>query len=311
MCNVAALLDLESASSGSGYEARALIFGVTGQDGYYLRQICAREGVAVYGVSRSGGDWIKGDVGDCNFVRTIIRRLRCSYVFHLAANSTTRVEAIFENHAAIASGTINILESCREYCPGARVFLSGSALQFESDGSPVSDSMPFAASSGYVVARNYSALAARYYRSLGLRTYVGYFCHHDSPLRAERHLNVRILRAAQRIRAGSRERLIIDYPHVIKEFNFAGDIMEAVWLMVNQDRVFESVIGSGIGHPIVDWVRICFEQVGLDWKEHVDITDRGRPDFERLVADPSVVHSLGWRPQVDIRELAELMAAGT
>jgi GDPmannose 4,6-dehydratase len=284
---------------------------VTGQDGYYLREICARHALAVYGVSRSGDGWIEGDVSDSDFVQDIVRTLRCSHVFHLAANSTTRIEAIYQNHAAIASGTINILESCRKYSPGSRVFLAGSALQFESNGLPVCEVMPFAASSGYVIARNYSVFAARYYRSLGLRTYVGYFCHHDSPLRAGRHLNVRILRSAQRIRTGSRERLTIDHPHVIKEFNFAGDIMEAVWLMVNQDRVFEAVIGSGLGHPIVDWVRICFERVGLDWREHVDSGETGRPEFERLVADASVVHSLGWRPRVDIRELAELMAAGT
>lgn len=284
-----------------------LIFGAAGQDGYYLSEICTREGFSLSGVSRSGGNWQAGDVSDTQFVKQLIRSLRCSYVFHLAANSTTEHSALYENFSSIAKGTINILESCREYVPDARVFISGSALQFVNDGRLVSVDMPFSNSSAYVIARNYAVSAARYFRTLGLRAYVGYFCHHDSPRRSQRHLSMKIVRAAQEIRKGAMTQLEIDYPGVTKEFNFAGDLMEAVWLLVNQDEVFECVIGSGRGHSILDWVRICFELNGLNWNDHVVKTGLGKAPFDRLVGDPTVVQSLGWQPRVNINELASMM----
>lgn len=286
----------------------ALIFGVTGQDGWYLSRICSREGVAVYGVSRSGGDgWVKGDVGDRRFVDDVIRELRCDYTFHLAADSTTRHEALFRNVNAIVSGSTNILEASLRHAPNSKVFLAGSALQFESGGELVSVSMPMAASSAYVIARNYASFAAKYYRTLGLRTYVGYFCHHDSPLRRERHLSAKVASTVARIRNGSKEKLEIEYPEVIREFNFAGDVMEAVWMLVNQEDITNCVIGSGHGSSVRDWIELCFRLAALDWHEHVVVTPKGPPPFQRLVADSSMIRSIGWKPVTDIVGLAEMM----
>src|SRR5205085_129762 len=142
------------------------------------------------------------------------------YIFHLAANSTTRHEAVFDNHAAISTGAINILEAAYRHSFQSRVFLSGSAAQFENDGTPIDEDTPFAALNPYAVSRIHSVYAGRYYRSLTLKVYVGYFFNHDSPLRTERHVNQKIALAARKIAAGSREKLEIGDASVKKEFNF-------------------------------------------------------------------------------------------
>ena len=132
---------------------KALIFGITGQDGYYLSQLCQENNIEIVGVSRSKGDWIQGSVADYNFVEQLIKKHQPDYIFHFAANSTTKHVAIFENHEAISSGTFNILESVRLYSPQTRVFLSGSAMQFENTGFPIDELVSFEASSPYSVSR--------------------------------------------------------------------------------------------------------------------------------------------------------------
>ena len=154
---------------------KALIFGVTGQDGYYLSKLLTKNNYLVIGVSRKKGDWISGDVSDLKFVENIIKAEKPDIVFHLAANSTTRHDALFENHETISTGTLNILESVYKFHPKCKVFLSGSAMQFANNGSPIDEHTPFEASSPYAVARIQSTYAARYYRSKGLEVYMGYF----------------------------------------------------------------------------------------------------------------------------------------
>ncbi len=279
---------------------KAIIFGSGGQDGYYLKQLLCHENVEVIGVSRSAD--IVGDVADRAFVEQIIASDRPEYIFHFAACSTTGHEAVFENHDAIATGTINILEAAYRHCPGSKVFLSGSAMQFENNGTPIDEQTPFAPLSPYAVSRIASVFAGRYYRSLSMRVYVGYLFNHDSPRRSARHVNKLIADAA---REG--KQIEIGDISVKKEFNFAGDIMEAVWLLVNQDVVFEAVIGSGREHSIEEWLELCFGLAGTDWRDHV----REKPDFtseyRTLVSDPALITALGWRPKVDIGGLARIM----
>ena len=288
---------------------KAIIFGASGQDGFYLTKFLQRERIETFGVARTMGDAI-GDVADRDFVERLIKQYEPDYVFHFAANSTTRHDAVFENHAAIGTGTINILEAVYKYRPNAKVFLSGSAMQFENDGTPIDETTPFAASSAYAASRIHSIYAGRYYRSLGLKVYAGYFFNHDSPRRTESHVNQKIARAAKRIALGSKETLEIGAPEVKKEFNFAGDIVEAVWLLVNQDEIFEAVIGSGSAHSINEWLDLCFALVGKDWREHVKVKAGFEPEYKILVSNPARIFSLGWRPQVGIEKLAQMMTAG-
>lgn len=287
----------------------ALIFGSSGQDGHFLSALLRANDIAVIGVSRSAGD-VRGSVSDSSLVESLVRQHQPDYVFHLAANSTIRHEALFENHDTISTGTLNVLESVRRHCPGARVFLSGSALQFQNVGQPLNEQAAFAATSPYAVARIQSVYAGRYFRStFGSRVYVGYFFNHDSPLRSERHVNQKIVRAVQRIADGSRERLALGNIEVAKEFNYAGDVVAAVWALVNQDAVFEAVIGSGRAYPIREWVAYCFRAIGRPSEPHVTTASDYVAEYDVLVSDPALIRGLGWQPAVDFHALADLMLA--
>lgn len=286
---------------------KALLFGANGQDSHYLATLLSRQGMEILGVARSGGT-LPGDVADSAFVDAIIREHKPEFVFHLAAISSTRHDTLFENHRAIATGTLNVLESVRLRSPESRVFLSGSAMQFRNEGRPIDEQTPFEASSPYSVARIHSVYAARYYRAaFGLKAFVGYFFNHDSPLRSERHVNQKVVATARRIAAGSSEKLVIGNLDVRKEFNFAGDVVTAIWTLVNQEAVHEAVIGCGEAHSIREWTEYCFRKLGLDWREHVQLDSSFVPEYQLLVSAPALLRSLGWRPSLDIFGLADLM----
>lgn len=282
-----------------------IIFGISGQDGFYLKRLCEGNGYKVIGVSRSTGDWIQGSVSDKAFVVQLIKQHQPYCVFHLAANSSTRHDLIFENNETICTGSINILEAVYTVSNHSKIFLSGSGLQFANKGVPIIETDDFFAGSPYAAQRIYTTYLARYYRTLGVQVYVGYFFHHDSPLRSDRHLNIKIVNAALQIKAGSNEVIEIGNPDVIKEFNHAQDMMQAVWLLVSQEMIHEAVIGSGKGYTIWDWINLCAEITGADLKKHVRINNEFKAEFEQLVSDPFALVQLGWKPTYTIRELAE------
>jgi GDPmannose 4,6-dehydratase len=287
---------------------KCIIIGINGQDGHYLADLLALMGVEVIGVSRFDGNWIKGDVADFAFVESLINSHQPDYIFHFAANSTTRHTALFDNHNAISTGTLNILESVKLHCAQAKVFLSGSATQFENKGLPIDEKTPFEAKSPYSVARIHSTYAGRYYlQTFGIKVYIGYFFNHDSPLRRERHVNKKITAAINRIANGSNEKLELGNVDVQKEFNYAGDIVEAVWMLVNQDSLFEAVIGSGDLHSIREWTEYCFAKVNKNWDDFVEIRKDFVPEYNILVSNPALIKSLGWQPKVDFYQLADMM----
>lgn len=285
---------------------KALIFGASGQDGHYLAEVCRARGVEPVGVARTGAA-VRGDVGSFEEVRALVEAHRPGYVFQLAASSTTRHDALFENHETISTGALNVLEAVRRHAPAARVFLAGSGVQFENAGAPISERTPFAATSPYAVARIQSVYAARYFRTLGVRAYVGYLFHHESPLRKPGHLAMTVALAARRIAAGSAEPLEIGDAGVEKEWTFAGDVAEAIFTLVSQDAVLEAAIGSGVAHSVEAWLERCFAAVGLDWRDHVRRRSGFVPEYRRLVSDPATIRSLGWAPRVGLDELARMM----
>lgn len=285
---------------------KAVIFGANGQDGFYLSEILNRQNIQVIGTSRKSGDVI-GDVADWNFVENLLKTEKPDYVFHLAANSTTRHDALFENHQTISTGTLNILETVYKHKLRSKIFLSGSAVQFKNSGEPIDENTPFAAISPYAVSRIQSIYAGRYYRSLGLEVYAGYFFNHDSPLRCEQHVNRKIVDAAKRIQAGDTEKFELGDITVKKEFNFAGDMMEAVWRLVDQNEVFEAVLGSGKVYSIEYWLELCFAQIGKDWRDYVVIKNDFKSEYKVLQSNPALIESLGLPPRVEIEELAAMM----
>ncbi|HLO47166.1 MAG TPA: GDP-mannose 4,6-dehydratase [Kamptonema sp.] len=284
----------------------ALIFGANGQDGYYLSELCKAKGINPLGISRSQ-DWIRGDVSNYEQVEQLVKEYKPTYIFHLAAKSTTRHDALFENHAAISTGTLNILEAAYKNSPNSKVFITGSGVQFYNDGNPISEDTAFEASSTYAVARIQSVYAARYYRSIGIKAYVGYLFHHESPLRKPNHVSQKIVMAAKRIAQGNEESLQIGDISVEKEWTFAGDVAQGIMTLVEQDRVFEAIIGSGQTHTIKDWIEVCFSMLGLDWTRHVEQAENFQSEYKRLVSNPALMHSLHWQPKIDLRQLAAMM----
>lgn len=283
-----------------------VIFGANGQDGYYLSNLYLKQGCKVIGVSRTG-DWLRGDVSTFEFVEELVKDLKPDLIFHLAATSTTSHGALFQNHKSIGTGVLNILEAVHRWHPECRVFLAGSGLQFVNMGRPIHETDPFDASCAYAVERIHSVYAARYFRSIGLKVYVGYLFHHESPLRKSKHLSQRIVQAAKRIAAGSTEKLVIGDISVEKEWAFAGDIVAGMATLVEQDIIFEAVIGTGKTHKVEEWLKICFGYFGKDWREHVKLQNEYHAEYKRLFSNPETISSLGWRPKLGFAELAELM----
>ena len=285
---------------------KALIFGANGQDGYYLQELCKLKGVDPIGVSRSGNE-LPGNVADYGQVEQLIKQYLPTYIFHLAANSTTRHDALFENHDTISTGTLNILEAVKKHSPASKVFITGSGLQFKNTGNPISENDEFEANSAYSVARIHSVYAARYYRSLGIRAYVGYLFHHESPYRKASHVSRMIALAAQRIAAGSDERLEIGDIAVRKEWTYARDVMQGVMTLLDQDEVYEATIGSGLAYSIGDWLEQCFTLIGRDWHNHVKLRPGFVSEYKQLVSNPATVNALGWHPVTTFSDLARMM----
>lgn len=284
----------------------AIIFGAGGQDGYYLTELLSKKKIKVIGLSRGEG-FKHADISNYEEVTRVVKQHLPEFIFHLAANSTTRHDAMFENHSTISTGTLNILEAVKTFSPTCKVFISGSGLQFKNENKPIKETDPFEARDPYSVSRIQSVYAARYFRMLGVRGYVGYFFNHDSPRRTERHMTKKIAEAAKRIIAGSDEKLEIGDTSVIKEYTYAADVAEGIWTLITQEHVFEANISSGIGYNIEQWLNECFGFGKKNWQEHVVIKDNFFAEYRMLVSDPALINSLGWQAETNFKELAKIM----
>lgn len=285
---------------------KVVIFGSNGQDGTFVESACRNRGAEVVGFSRSTNPAC--DVSRYEAVENVIREARPDYVFQLAAESRTSHDALFANHRAIADGAVNILEATYRHAPQARVLLASSGLQFVNQGQPINETAPFVAESPYAAARIYATYLARYYRErMGMRTYVAYLFHHESPSRSARHTSKMIALAAARARQGSDGYIALGDINVEKEWAFAGDIAEGMVLLATQDMVSEAVVGTGVGHTIRDWAEACYACVGLNWQDYVSTRPGFVPEYPRLVSDPGTLRALGWQPRVSMTELARIM----
>ena len=285
---------------------KAIIFGANGQDGYYLSEACRKRQIEVVGMSRSG-PWLHGDVACSEMVEKLIRNHQPDMIFHLAATSTTKHDAIYENHATIGTGTVNILESVKRWSPNSKIFITGSGVQFLNNGQPISETYPFDHRSSYAAVRNYSVYLSRYFRDMGIRAYVGYLFHHESPLRGPQHVSQKIAQAARRIAEGSEEIIELGDISVSKEWTFAEDVAEGIMALIEQDQVFEATIGSGRVHSIEDWLAECFELIDKDWRQYVKLKRDFKAEYKVLVSNPATINSLGWSATTTISELAKIM----
>ncbi len=289
---------------------KAVIFGSNGQDGYYLKRLVEANGLKCLTVSRASANML-GDVSDFQMVSGIIQREIPDFVFHLAAVSNEAHSFIFENHSAISTGALNILEAVRLYAPYAKVFLSGSGLQFKNVGLQIDENSPFELNSIYSVARIHSVLMSRYFRDFfGVNVYVGYLFNHDSPIRSERYLCQKVAQTAVKIKLGFQSELVLENMGSIREFAYASDIVEGIWFLVNQEESFEAVIGTGIGYSLLDWIERCFDSVKVDWRSHVSFKIEQPSARPALVSRPVTINNIGWYPRYSIDKFAEVMVAG-
>ena len=285
----------------------AIIFGASGQDGYFLNKLLEGKSINVIKVSRNR-NIIKGDISHENMVFSIVERIKPDYIFHFAATSSVQHKHLFDNHKSISTGTLNILEACLKFSIKTKIFLTGSAEQFLNESKPINEKTNFYPNNHYSVERIYSCHLARYYRNhFSMKIYIGYLFHHDSEYSKQNHLNGRIVDFVKKIEIKKPTKLLIGDFRIEKEFNYAKDIIDAIWLLINQNYIFETVIGSGKPYPISDWLELAFTKRKLDWKEWIELDPEYQKPYDKLFSDPSLIKSLGWEPKIDKDGLLNLM----
>ena len=285
----------------------ALIFGVNGQDGFYLKRLLHENLIDTIGISRYNSEVI-GDVSNYNFVHDLIKKHKPQYIFNFAANSTSSHDAAFENLHTISLGTFNILEVCRIYTPNAKIFIAGSALQFKNENIPINEQTEFDPNSIYSVARIQSVEISRFFRNkFNLNIYFGYLFNHDSSFRSLRHVNMKIIDFVRNNTFPDSKKLELGNIFIKKEFGFAEDIVNAIWKFVNQNEIFEIVIGTGKAYSIIDWLEISFSLINDDWTKYVVHENPTIHETNILVSDPQKINSIGWLPKIDIHQLAYIM----
>lgn len=271
-----------------------------------MTRLCRQQQIEAVTVARSAGFRHQGSVANRALVEDLVKQ-KPDFIFHLAANSTTRHNALFENHETIATGTLNILESVKLYSPESRVLITGSGVQFKNTGNPISEKDDFEAANAYAIARIQSVYATRYFRTLGVKAYVAYLFHHESPYRHASHISKMITTQIKSILAGSNEKIVIGDATVQKEWAFAQDIVEGIFTLVSQDDVFEAAIGTGIAHSIMDFLAECFAQTNLKINEHVEFRNNFKPEYSRLISNPQTINRLGWKATTDLRSLVNVL----
>ena len=311
----------------------ALICGVSGQDGAYLARYLLTAGYRVFGTSRdaqiSGNSNLArlGIVGQVNMlsmapndfrsVLQVLDKVRPNEIYNLAGQSSVGLSfdqpvETLESHAV---ATLNLLESLRFMKLGARFYSAGSSECFGDTGDvAATEDTPFRPRSPYGVAKATAFWeVANYREAYGLHACTGILFNHESPLRPERFVTQKIVRAAARIAAGSAERLRLGNLDIARDWGYAPEYVEAMWMMLQQPAPADYVIATGKTFSLEAFVDAAFGHFGLSWRDHVDRDPAlMRPaDIRRSMADPSKAHTqLGWKAKLGLHEVVAAMAGG-
>lgn len=311
----------------------ALICGVTGQDGTYLAHYLFGMGYKVFGTSRDAQMRDTGNLGrlgitdhvsvvsmalnDFRSVLQVLEKVRPNEIYNLAGQSSVALsfEQPVETLESLAVGTLNLLESLRFLQLKCRFYSAGSSECFGDTGdSAANETTPFRPRSPYGVAKATAFWeVANYREAYGLFACTGILFNHESPLRPERFVTQKIVRAAKRIAEGSGERLRLGNLDVGRDWGYAPEYVQAMWRMLQQDTPDDYVIATGTTNKLQDFVATAFGHFGLDWKAHVDI-DQGllRPsDLKLSRADPSKAKArLDWAATSDMATVIGRMIDG-
>jgi GDPmannose 4,6-dehydratase len=307
----------------------ALICGVSGQDGTYLAQLLLERGYVVHGASRDAQatnfrnlrrlgllDSVRLEsltITDFRSVLQTLNRVRPDEVYNLAGQSSVALsfDQPVETLESISVGTLNLLEAIRFTERPIRFYNAGSGECFGDTREPADESTAFRPRSPYAVAKSAAHWeVANYAEAYGLYACTGILFNHESPLRAERFVTKKIVAAACRISCGSGERLPLGDLSVQRDWGWAPEYVEAMWMMLQQPAPATYVIATGTSHTLEQFVGCAFAEVGLDWRAHVDVDQRlFRPaDITFANANPSLARErLGWSAKAQMPDVVRMM----
>jgi GDPmannose 4,6-dehydratase len=314
---------------------KALITGITGQDGSYLAELLLEKGYEVHGIIRRASTFNTsriqhlykdphesgvglllhyGDMADSTNLMRLLHRLEPDEIYHLAAQSHVRVSFDIPEYTADVTGvsTVRLLEAIRETEIQSRFYQAGSSEMFgKVQETPQVETTPFYPRSPYACAKAYAHwITVNYREAYGLFASNGILFNHESPRRGETFVTRKITRAVARIKAGHEETLYLGNLEARRDWGYAPEYVEAMWLMLQQETADDYVIATGETHTVEEFLQASFEYVGLDWREHVEIDARYyRPaEVDLLVGDPSKAkRQLGWEAKTPLDELVRLM----
>jgi len=302
---------------------KALITGITGQDGSYLAELLLDKGYEVYGINRRSSsfntrridhifDKIKlfyGDLLDGTSLSEIVKKVHPDEVYHLGAQSHVKVSFEVPEYTCNtdALGTLRLLEAVRTYAPEAKLYNAASSEMYGSTPPPQDENTPFDPQSPYACAKVFSYNLVRNYRkAYGLFLTNGILFNHESPKRGETFVTRKITKAAARIRYGLQERLSLGNMEARRDWGHAKDYVNGMWLMLQHDEPDDFVLSMNESHSVKDFAEEAFSFVDLDYRDYVDIDPRYfRPsEVDALHGDSSKARDvLGWSPDYSFTQL--------
>jgi GDPmannose 4,6-dehydratase len=316
----------------------ALVTGITGQDGSYLAELLLSKDYIVHGIIRRASTFNTGridallrdhheegarlflhfgDLADATVLRRIIEHVCPDEIYNLGAQSHVRVSFDEPEYTSdiVALGTLRLLESARDYCTRTsrivKIYQAGSSEMFGSAPPPQNESTAFHPRSPYAVGKVAAHwFSVNYREAYGLFVSNGILFNHESPRRGETFVTRKITRAVGRIKLGLQNTLYLGNLDARRDWGFAGDYVEVMWRILQEDAPDDFVIATGQSHSVSEFLERSFAYAGLDWREHVKIDPRYfRPaEVDALEGDASKAQRvLGWRPRVTFAELAHMM----
>jgi GDPmannose 4,6-dehydratase len=313
---------------------KALITGVTGQDGSYLAELLLTKGYEVHGLIRRASSFNThrldpiyrdpheanvhffmhyGDLSDSGSLVNLVRNIEPNEVYHLGAQSHVKVSFEIPEYTADATamGTVRILEAIRSSGVETRFYQAGSSEMFGSSPPPHSEDTPFHPRSPYAVAKVMAHwMTVNYREAYGMYACNGILLNHESPRRGETFVTRKITRAVARIKAGIQDKLYLGNLDSKRDWGYAPEYVEAMWLMLQQQEPEDLVIATGEAHSVREFCEVAFGHAGLDWETYVEIDPRYyRPaEVDHLRGDPTrAQEKLGWKARTTFTELAQLM----
>jgi GDPmannose 4,6-dehydratase len=318
----------------------ALITGVTGQDGAYLANFLIQKGYVVHGIIRRASTFNTGridrlyrdphdrsarlflhygDLTDGTSIRRILELVKPDEIYNLGAQSHVKVSFDQPEYTAdvVYTGTLRLLEAARDHVDTTgrklKIYQAGSSEMFGGSSPPQSEETNFRPRSPYAVSKVAAHwIAVNYREAYKMFITNGILFNHESPMRGETFVTRKITRAAGRIKVGLQEKLFLGNLEARRDWGFAGDYVEAMWMMLQQEKPGDFVVASGESHTVREFLHSAFSHLDLEWEKHVEVDPRYfRPtEVDSLQGDSSRARKiLGWKPRTSFDDLVRMMVA--